>query len=107
MRLCVMSISVRFSAASSAHPIRIRVVNVVTNEQIWITVGYIPQVFPKIEASHQEKASDIRAQLMQRVLFLCFGRAMQASHVGVEFAMGDGSRVLACPRLLLYVCDYI
>lgn len=32
---------------------------------------------------------------------------MQASHFGVQFTIGDGSRVLACPRLLLYVCDYM
>lgn len=92
---------------SSAHPIRIRVVNVVTDKETWLTVGYIPQVFAKIEASQQEKASTTRGLLMQRVLFLVFRRMMQASHFGVWFSMGDGTRVLASPRLLLYVGDYI
>jgi len=67
-------------------------------------VAYIPIVRREKEASADERARRRRNSILQRVLFLAFGSAIEASHDGVEFFF-KGRCYKAFPRILLYICD--
>lgn len=95
-------------SASTAHklyPLRLRVVNIVTQKEEWITVAYIPMVRKQKEASADERGRARRSAVLQRVLYLVFRSAIIASHEGVEFSH-QRRNLRAFPRILLYLCDY-
>lgn len=93
------------SGAVSAYPLRMRIVNVNTKKERWLTVAYIPQVEGKF--LDKRKAQEVRSDLLQRVLHLTFRNTIQASHRGAWMDLRDGGRVRVSPRVLLYVCDQL
>lgn len=66
----------------------------------------IPQVADKLEPMSAEKASRLRARLLQTTLHLVLRRLLLASHFGAKLMLPDGSAAVISPRLLLYQCDY-
>lgn len=91
------------SGAVSAYPLRMRVVNVNTDKEQWMTIAYIPQVEGKFFETR--KGQEVRSELLQRVLHLAFRSAIQASHRGVWMDLPGGECVRVSPRALLYGCD--
>ncbi|KAK1866878.1 hypothetical protein I4F81_009390 [Pyropia yezoensis] len=92
------------SGAFKLYPLRVRVVNVITDEVRFVTVAYIPVVRKRTEAGAEEKARRRRSAVLQRVLYLAFRTAIGASHSGKEVLVGDRV-LLAFPRILLYLAD--
>ena len=92
--------------AVSAYPVRLCVVNIRTERVHWVTVGYIPMVLHKYETSARERSSATKAELLQRSLYLIFGRCMDASHTGCTLTLANGTTMTVSPRLLLFCCDY-
>lgn len=104
--LCVCP--VLLLSAPSAHklyPVRIRVVNVETDEYEWITVAYVPSVATEKGKGGAERSRCLRIAVMQRVLFLALRDLVEASHTGVQFVDADGRELLGFPRVLMYLCD--
>jgi len=105
---CVLDfVFVCFGFCLSAHnlyPLRIRVVNEITEQDMWLTAPYNPIVKKGKEAGAEVRARRRRAAILQQVLYLVFRSAMAASHVGVKVGVGHRT-LLAFPRLLLYICD--
>lgn len=96
-----------FCCLHSAHklyPVRVRLVNDVSEDISWVTVAYIPLVRNQVETSAKERARLRRCGILQRVLYACMRTTIAASHCGVQMRVG-GRLLLAFPRLLLYVCD--
>eukprot|EP00170_Pyropia_yezoensis_P002000 contig_8529_g2004 len=93
-----------WSGAFKLYPLRVRVVNVITDEVRFVTVAYIPVVRKRTEAGAEEKARRRRSAVLQRVLYLAFRTAIGASHSGKEVLVGDRV-LLAFPRILLYLAD--
>lgn len=89
--------------AVSAYPLRMRVVNVDTDKERWITIAYIPQVQGKVFETR--KGQEGRSEQLQRVLHIAVRGAIQASHRGVWMDLPGGECVQVPPRELLYVCD--
>lgn len=58
----------------------------------------------QVEPAAQERSRLRRCGILQRVLYVCMRTAMAASRFGAEVCV-DGRRLMAFPRLLLYVCD--
>jgi len=79
-------------------------VNDASEEEVWLTVAYIPIVKNGKEPGAELREKRRRAAILQRVLYLVFRSAIAASHVGVKVRAGT-RRLLAFPRLLLYICD--
>ena len=104
--LSLPSSSVVNCSAASAYPVRLCVANIKTEHVHWVTVGYIPMVLRKYETAATEMASATKAELLQRSLFLIFGRCMEASHTGCTIKLADDTTLPVSPRLLLYSCDY-
>eukprot|EP00170_Pyropia_yezoensis_P001151 contig_5175_g1155 len=92
------------SGAYKLYPVRIRLINVVTDEVNFVTVAYIPVVRKLKEPGADEKARLRRNAVLQRVLYLAFRTAIGASHSGVSLVVG-GRSLLAFSRLLLYLAD--
>lgn len=92
------------TTAFKLYPLRVRVVNVITDEVRFVTVAYIPVVRKRTEAGAEEKARRRRSAVLQRVLYLAFRTAIGASHSGKEVLVGDRV-LLAFPRILLYLAD--
>ena len=80
-------------------------INIVTKKVGWHTIAYVPSVAGKHEPMSKAKAAQTRAELLQRTLAMVFYRCMIASHCGAELLLRDGTKVIVCPRVLLYVCD--
>ena len=80
-------------------------INIVTKKVGWHTIAYVPSVAGKHEPMSKAKAAHTRAELLQRTLAMVFYRCMIASHCGAELLLRDGTKVIVCPRVLLYVCD--
>ena len=80
--------------------------NIKTKRMHWVTVGYIPMVLHNYEGGAKEKTSASKAELLQRSLYLIFGRCMEASHTGCLITLQDDTTKTVSPRLLLYSCDY-
>lgn len=83
---------------------RIRVINVLTDEVYYVTVAYVPVVRKLKEPGAEEKARLRRSAVLQRMLYLAFRTTIGASHSGVEVVV-SGRSLLAFPRLLLYLAD--
>lgn len=71
-----------------------------------MTVAYIPLVRTHVESNAKERSRLRRCGVLQRVLYACMRTAIAASHFGAEVTVG-GRKLLAFPRLLLYVCDQL
>jgi len=71
----------------------------------WFTVAYIPIVRTLKEASAAKRGKQRRCGVLQRVLYMAFRTAIQASHAGVQIDGGACGKGLAFLRILLYVCD--
>lgn len=100
-----MVLVLSFLLAHRLYPLRIRVVNVISGEEEWQTVAYIPVTRKEKEPAAAERARLRRSGVSQRVVYLAFRSAIGASHAGVEFD-GLGDRTLrAFPRILLFLCD--
>lgn len=92
------------SAAYKLYPVRVRVVNIETDEVHYVTVAYVPVVRKLKESGADEKARLRRCAVLQRVLYMAFRTTIAASHRGEKVQIGD--RILtAFPRLLLYLAD--
>ena len=91
------------SGAVSAYPLRMRVVNINTEQVRWVTLAFIPQVEAKFLETR--KGSEVRSELLQRILHVVFRRSMLASHRGVWLDLPGGGQMRVSPRPLLYVCD--
>lgn len=94
-----------WSGAHKLYPVRIRVVNVETDEYEWITVAYVPSVATEKGKGGAERSRCLRIAVMQRVLFLALRDLVEASHTGVQFVDADGRELLGFPRVLMYLCD--
>ena len=81
-----------------------RVLNVETDEAIWVTVAYIPIVRKVKEPGADNRARRRRCGLLQRVLFLAFRSAIAASNTGAKVQWGERQLTLFA-RILLYICD--
>eukprot|EP00170_Pyropia_yezoensis_P000464 contig_2464_g465 len=92
------------SGAYKLYPLRVRVVNVITDDVRFLTVAYIPVVRKLKETGADEKARRRRSAVLQRVLYLAFRTAIGASHHGAEVTIG-GRVYLAFVRVLLYLGD--
>ena len=91
------------SAAVSAYPPRMQVVNINTDEVRGTTLEFIPQV----EANFLEtmEGQEVRAELLQRILHVVFRTSLKASHGGTWLNLPGGGCVRVSPCALLYVCD--
>lgn len=87
------------------YPLRVFVVNQVTQKQQWHTIAYIPMVRKQKETSADTRGRERRSAVLQRVLYLAFRSTIDASHEGVPFRH-EGKELQAYPRILLYQCDY-
>ena len=81
-----------------------RVLNVDTDEAVWVTVAYIPIVRKMKEPGAANRARKRRCGLLQRVLFLAFRTAVASSNVGTNVQWGRRQLKLFA-RILLYICD--
>ena len=91
-------------SAHKLYPLRVRVVNVVTGEAEWEPIAYIPLVRKQKEPSAEVRGRERRGAILQRVLYLAFRTTVVASHVSVLYEH-EGKRLVAFPRLLLYMSD--
>lgn len=92
--------------AHKLYPVRVRVVNDLSGDISWMTVAYVPLVRTHVEASAKERSRLRRCGILQRVLYACMRTTIAGSHFGAEVTIG-GRKLLAFPRLLLYVCDQL
>lgn len=60
-----------------------------------------------MEPMSKDKASRLRALLLQKTLHLVVRRMLLASHNGAIVRISDGSEVIVSPRLIVYQCDYM
>ena len=91
------------SGAVSAYPLRMRVINIDTDEVRWVTLAYIPQVENKFLETM--KGQEVRSELLQRIIHVVFRTSLLASHDGTWLNLPGGGCVRVSPRALLYVCD--
>jgi len=82
----------------------VRVLNVETDEAIWVTVAYIPIVRKVKKPGADNRARRRRCGLLQRVLFLAIRSAIAASNTGAKVQWGERQLTLFV-RILLYICD--
>lgn len=92
-------------AAPKLYPVRIKVENVIAKEEVWLTNAYLSSVRTEKGSSGAERSRQRRIAIIQRVLFLALRRLIRASHTGVGFVNAAGRKLLAFPRVLLYLCD--
>jgi len=91
------------SGAMSAYPLRMRIVNNISEELRWVTLAYTPQVDSKFLQTR--KGHEVRAERLQRILHLVVYTCMVVSHRGVWLQVPGGGSVRVSPRVLVYVCD--
>lgn len=84
---------------------RLRVVNVESDVDEWITVAYVPLVPTEKGPGGAERSRRRRIGVLQRVLFLALRDLVSASHAGVRFQHADGRELVGFPRVLMYLCD--
>lgn len=87
------------------YPVRVRVVNVLADQDEWHTIAYVPQVVTQKVAGGVERSRLRRMAILQRVLYLAFRSVIAASHSGVDVSAGPRGPLRAFPRVLLYICD--
>jgi len=91
------------SGAVSAHPLRMRVIDINTDEVRWVTLAYIPQVEAKFLETM--KGQEVRAELLQRIQHVVFRISLLASHDGTWLNLPGGGCVRVSPLALRYECD--
>lgn len=101
----VAGIDFLLCTAHKLYPIRVRVINALTEEEEWITVAYVPQIGTEKGSAGAERSRLRRMAVLQRVLYLAFRSTIAASHNGVPFSGGVRGQLLAFPRIILYICD--
>jgi len=87
----------------SAYPLRMRVININTDELRWVTLAYIPHAEAKFLETM--KGQEVRAELLHRILNVVFRKSLLLSHDGTWLNLPGGGSVRVSPRALLYVCD--
>jgi len=92
------------ATAHKVYPIRMRLVNVDTGNDMWVTVAYVPVVKKLQEPSADDQARHRRAAILQRVLYAALTETIARSHKGLRIRVGR-KKIRAFPRLLLYLCD--
>jgi len=92
-------------AAHKRYPVRACLVNIEAGDAEWFSVVYFP-IFQRLkETSADKRGKQRRGGVLQRVLYMAFRTAIQASHAGVKIDGGACGKVLAFLRILPYVCD--
>jgi len=81
------------------------VINIVSKKVGWKPIAFVPSVAGQHEPMAKAKAAQTRAEVLLRTLAMVFYRCMIHSHCGAELLLCDGTKVIVCPRVLLYVCD--
>lgn len=87
------------------YPVRIRVVNVTTQQAEWHKVAYVPAVVTDKGPGWAERSRIRRAAILQRVLYLALRALIGASHLGVHLRGAAVRLLLGFLRILLYLCD--
>ena len=64
----------------SADPLRLRVININTDEVRWVTLAYIPRAEAKFLET--TKGPEVRPELLQRILHVVFRTSLLESHDG-------------------------
>lgn len=93
-----------YSAANKLYPLRVCVVNVITDEVRFVTVAYVLVVKKLKEPGADEKARRRRGAVLQRVIYMSFRTAIGASHSGEKVVVRDRT-LRAFLRVLLYLAD--
>jgi len=62
------------SGAVSAYPLRMRVINIDTDEGRWVTLAYIPHVENRFLETM--KGQEVRSELLQRIIHVVFRTSM-------------------------------
>lgn len=96
---------VSWSGAPKLYPVRIKVENVIAKEEVWLTIAYLSSVPTEKGPGGAERSRQSRIAIIQRVLSFALRRLIRASHTGVGFVNAAGRKLLAFPRVLLYLCD--
>lgn len=91
--------------AHKLYPVRLRVINAVTNEAEWHTIAYVPVLSTEKGSAGAERSRLRRMAVLQRVLYLAFRTTITASHNGFPVDGGEHGPLMVFPRLLLYLCD--
>lgn len=91
-------------SAHKLYPVRVRLVNDVSETIEWVTVAYVPIVRKLQEPGADERARIRRCGILQRVIYAAFTHVIGRSHIGFRVKV-NGQKALAFPRVLLYLCD--
>jgi len=94
-----------YCAAHRLYSLRIRLVNLVTGAIEWHTVAYIPVVCTLKKAAPNQRRRERRCGVLQRVIYLAFQAATEASSSGVFTDGGVAGKMRAFLRILLNLCD--
>jgi len=94
----------RLLPAHKLYPVRVRLVNDVSDTIEWVTVAYVPIVRKLQEAGADERARIRRCGILKRVIYAAFTNVIGRSHIGFRVKV-NSQRALAFPRVLLYLCD--
>lgn len=91
--------------AQKLYPVRVRVLNALTDEAEWYTFAYIPHIPTEKAFGGAERSRLRRMELLQRMLYLAFDTTNAASHSGIDAPGGSHGPLCAFPRIFLYLCD--
>ena len=101
------SLNVLIGVLLSAHklyPVRVRLINDVSDAIEWVTVAYVPIVRKLQEPGSDERARIRRCGILQRVIYAAFTHTIGRSHIGFRVSV-NGQKARAFPRVLRYLCD--
>lgn len=70
-----------------------------------MTTAYVPQLSTENGSAGAERSRLRRMAILQRVLYLAFRSTISASYNGVPDSAVARCQLLACPRIILYLCD--
>jgi len=91
------------SGAVSAYLLRMRVINIDTDEVRLVTLAYISQVENKVLETM--KGQEVRSELLRRIIHVVFRTSLLASHDGTWLNLPGGGCARVSPRAVVYVCD--
>lgn len=101
----VRAFSERFGDHKRLQPLVRHHKRVVTDEEEWLTMAYVPSVTTEKVPGGAERSKQRRIGVLQRVLYLALRDLINASHNGARFFNGDVKELLAVPCILLFICD--
>ena len=90
-------------SAHKLYPVRVRLVNDVSDNIDWVTVAYVPIVRKLQEPGAHERARFRRCGVLQPVIYAAFSHVIGRSYIGFRVKV-RGQMALAFPRILLYIC---